>query len=106
MTKEIEHIAQYDSDCERLMSLPGVGPIIASAMVVAIGTGAAFVKGRNIAAWLGLVPRQMSTEDRTILGRITNHGNTYLRMLFIQGARSLAMHPGSWPKHRFGARLE
>jgi transposase len=68
------------------MTIPGLGPIIASAMFAAIG-GAAFTKGRDFAAWLGLVPRQMSTGDRTILGRITKHGNRYLRMLFIQIAR-------------------
>ena len=55
--------------------------------------------------WLGLVPRQMSTGDRTILGRITKRGNRYLRSLFIQGARAVLMHPGSWPKHDFGAWL-
>ena len=69
------------------MTVPGIGPIIASAMVAAIGDGAAFTKGRDIAAWLGLAPRQMSTGDRTILGRITKHGNRYLRMLSIQIAR-------------------
>jgi transposase len=50
------------------MSVPGIGPIIASAMVAAIGTGDAFSKGRDFGAWLGLVPRQISTGDRTILG--------------------------------------
>jgi transposase len=84
------------------MTVPGIGPIIASAMVAAIGDGAAFTKGRDFAAWLGLVPRQTSTGDRTILGRITKHGNRYLRMLFIQGARAIQLHPASWAKHSFG----
>jgi transposase len=53
-----------------------VGPLIASAMVAAIGNGAAFAKGRDFAAWLGLVPNQMSTGDRTILGRISKRGNS------------------------------
>jgi transposase len=53
-------------------------------MVAAIGNGAAFAKGRDFAAWLGLVPKQMSTGDRTILGHITKRGNRYLRMLFIR----------------------
>jgi hypothetical protein len=52
------------------MSVPGIGPIISSAMVAAIGTGEAFSKGRDFAAWLGLVPKQMSTGDRTILGKM------------------------------------
>ena len=72
------------------MTFPGIGPIIASAMVATIGDGAAFTKGGTLPAWLGLVPRQMSTSDRTILGRITKRGNHYLPMLFIQGARALA----------------
>jgi transposase len=70
-------------------------------VVIAIGDGASFAKGRDFAAWLGLVPRQMSTGDRTILGRITKRGNRYLRMLFIQGARAIQLHPASWAKHSF-----
>jgi len=62
----------------------GIG--IGSAMVAAIGNGAAFAKGRDFAAWLGLVPKQMSTGDRTILGR-TKRGNRYLRTMIMQGAR-------------------
>ncbi len=105
VTNEIDIVAKHDPGCQQLMSVPGIGPIIASAMVAAIGNGAAFAKGRNFAAWLGLVPKQMSTGDRTILGRITKRGNRYLRSLFIQGARAVLMHPGSWPKHDFGAWL-
>ena len=53
------------------MTVPGIGPVISSAMVAAIGTGDVFSKGRDFAAWLGLVPRQISTGDRTILGTVT-----------------------------------
>ena len=67
LSTEIGVLARADSGCERLMSVPGIGPIISSAMVAAIGSGDAFSKGRDFAAWLGLVPRQMSTGDRTIL---------------------------------------
>ena len=70
LSDEIEAIARQDASCERLMSVPGVGPIISSAMVAAIGTGDVFTKGRDFAAWLGLVPKQISTGDRTILGKI------------------------------------
>ena len=105
LSGEIAALARQDAGCERLMSVPGIGPIIASAMVAAIGDGAAFAKGRDFAAWLGLVPRQMSTGDRTILGRITKRGNRYLRMLFIQGARAIQLHPASWAKHSFGPWL-
>jgi transposase len=52
----------------------GIGPIISSAMVAAIGNGAAFARGRDFSAWLGLVPKQMSTGDRTILGRLSKRG--------------------------------
>src|SRR5215831_18707565 len=69
LSSEIEALARQDNGCERLMSIPGIGPIISSAMVAAIGTGDAFSKGRDFGAWLGLVPKQLSTGDRTILGR-------------------------------------
>jgi transposase len=67
VTDEIEDLADTDGNCGRLTTVPGTGPIIASAMVAAIGDGAAFTKGRDFAAWLGLVPRRMSTGDRTIV---------------------------------------
>src|SRR5260370_26250665 len=87
------------------MAARGLGPIIASAMVAAIGNGTAFATGRDFAAWLGLVPKQMSTGDRTILGRITKRGNRYLRTLFMQGARVILLRPASWAKHSFGPCL-
>ena len=61
LSAEIEAVARKDAGCERLMSVPGIGPIISSATVAAIGTGDVFTKGRDFAAWLGLVPRQIST---------------------------------------------
>jgi hypothetical protein len=57
VTDEIEALARDDASCRQLMTVPGVGPIIASAMVAAIGNGTAFAKGRDFAAWLGLVPK-------------------------------------------------
>jgi transposase len=86
LSDEIEAIARRDVGCERLMSVPGVGPIVSSAMVAAIGAGDAFAKGRDFAAWLGLVPKQIPTGDRTILGKISKRGNRYLRVLFVQAA--------------------
>jgi transposase len=88
LSSEIEALARQDKGCERLMTVPGIGPIISSAMVVAIGTGDAFWKGRDFGAWLGLVPKQISTGDRTILGKISRRGNRYLRCLFVQAAWS------------------
>ena len=71
LSNEIETIARQDAGCERLMSVPGIGTIISSAMVAAIGAGDVFTKGRDFAAWLGLVPKQISTGDRTILGKVS-----------------------------------
>jgi transposase len=99
LSNEIETIARQDAGCERLMSVPGIGPIISSAMVAAIGAGDAFSKGRDFAAWLGLVPRQMSTGDRTILGRISKRGNRYLRVLFVQAAWVVLIRPKSWERY-------
>ena len=70
LSGEIEALALQDQACSRLMTVPGVGPIISSAMVAAIGTGEVFSKGRDFGAWLGLVPdKDVSTGDRTILGK-------------------------------------
>ena len=80
LSSEIEAFAHQDQHCERLMTVPGIGPIISSAMVAAIGTGDVFSKGRDFGAWLGPVPKQISTGDRTILGSISKRGNRYLRV--------------------------
>ena len=87
LSGEIETFARQDQHCERLMTVPGIGPMILSAMVAAIGAGDVFSKGRDFGAWLGLVPKQISTGDRTILGSISRRGNRYLRALFVQAAR-------------------
>jgi len=99
LSAEIGQIAQHDAGCDRLMSVPGIGPIISSAMVAAIGTGDGFSRGRDFAAWLGLVPRQISTGDRTILGKISKLGNRYLRKLFVQAAWVVLVKPVSWERH-------
>ena len=100
---EIGVLAQDDAGCERLMTLPGIGPIISSATVAAISTGDVFCKGRNFGAWLCLVPKQISTGDRTILGRIIKRGNRYLRTLFVQAARVVLLRPANW--ERYGLKL-
>ena len=106
LSGEIEALAYNDSGCERLMSVPGIGPIISSAMVAAIGAGDVFSKGRDFAAWLGLVPRQISTGDRTILGKISKRGNRYLRVLFVQAAWVVLIRPKSWERHGLKAWIE
>jgi transposase len=99
LSTDIKALADQDPACERLMTVPGIGPIISSAMVAAIGNGAAFSKGRDFGAWLGLVPRQMSTGDRTILGKISKQGNRYLRVLFVQAAWVVLVKPTTWERH-------
>ncbi len=106
LSSEIEVLARRDAGCERLMSVPGIGPIISSAMVAAIGGGDAFSKGRDFAAWLGLVPKQISTGDRTILGKISKRGNRYLRVLFVQAAWAVLIKPRSWDRHGLKPWLE
>src|SRR5262245_45706005 len=71
ISAEIGTLSDNDPASQRLMTVPGIGPIISSAVVAAIGTGSGFKQGRDFAAWLGLVPRQQSTGDRTLLGRIS-----------------------------------
>jgi transposase len=99
LSGEIEAIARQDAGCERLMSVPGIGPIISSAMVAAIGSGEVFSKGRDFGAWLGLVPKQTSTGDRTILGKISKRGKRYLRVLFVQAAWVVLIRPNSWERY-------
>ena len=106
LSSEIEVLARQDAGCERLMSVPGIGPIVSSAMVAAIGTGDAFTKGRDFSAWLGLVPKQISTGDRTILGKISKRGNRYLRVLFVQAAWVVLIKPKSWDRHGLKPWLE
>jgi transposase len=102
MDAEIGEIAKQDASCQRLLTVPGVGPLVATALVAAVGNGAAFSKGREFAAWLGLVPRQCSTGGKPKLLGISNHGNEYLRRLFIHGARSVVARANRG-KHRFGS---
>jgi transposase len=103
VSADIESLAEQDGSCQRLMTVPGIGPIISSAVVAAIGNGTGFTQGRDFGAWLGLVPRQESTGDRTILGKISKRGNKYLRTLFMQAAHVvLVRRPGTamrrlWP---------
>src|SRR5260370_7775536 len=97
VTEEIEVLAHGSESCRQLMTAPGIGPLIASAMVAAIGNGTAFAKGRDFAAWLGLVPKQIATGDRTIHGRIFMPGNPYLRHLLVQDPPPLLLRPAHPP---------
>ena len=106
--------------CRRLMAIPGVGPVTATAVVAPIGNGAEFRKRRSFAAWLGLVPEQHSTGGKQKLLGISKRGNSYLRKLLVHGARAVlqcrdkqsagpqrlaqparsrVLTPTSWPSH-------
>jgi transposase len=106
ITGEIEELSRNEGNCRRLMSVPGIGPVISTAVVAAIGTGEAFDRGRDFGAWLGLVPKQYSTGGRTILGRISKRGSKYLRTLFIQAAKVLLIRPQNWQRYSFGDWLK
>ena len=103
---EIEALARQDQACSRLMTVPGIGPIISSALVAAIGTGDVFSKGRDFGAWLGLVPKQISTGDRTILGKISRRGNRYLRVLFVQAAWVVLVRIKNWEHYGLKSWIE
>jgi transposase len=108
LSVEIGALAQQDKGCERLMTVPGIGPIISSAMVAAIGSGDVFSKGRDFGAWLGLVPNQKSTGGRTILGKISRRGNRYLRSLFVQAAWVVLVKikPEGWERYGLKSWIE
>jgi transposase len=89
MDEVIQQRAREDEACQRLTTIPGIGPVTATALVAAIGNGAAFRKGRDLAAWVGMVPRECSTGGKQKLLGISKRGNAYLRRLFVQGARSV-----------------
>ena len=91
ISAEIDNIGASDANCQRLRQIPGVGPLVATATVAAIGNGAAFHKGREFAAWFGLVPRQHSTGGKARLFGISKRGSSYLRRMFIHGARAVLL---------------
>jgi len=87
--RAMSEAAKQDARSHRLMQLPGIGPITASALVASIGQGHDFHHGRQLAAWIGLVPGQYSSGGKARLGRITKAGDAYLRSLLVMGARSV-----------------
>src|SRR3984893_8123338 len=91
LNHEVEQIASTDAACLRLRQIPGIGPLVATAIVASIGNGAAFRKGREFAAWMGLVPKQHSTGGKAKLYGISKRGNRYLRKILIHGARAVVL---------------
>jgi transposase len=78
-----------DDSCQRLTAIPGIGPVTATALIAAVGNGSAFKRGRDLAAWMGMVPGEHSSGGKQTLLGISKRGNCYLRRLFVQGARSV-----------------
>ncbi len=91
ITDEIERISNEDARCRQLRQIPGFGPLVSTATVAAIGNGAAFRRGRDFAAWVGVVPRQFSTGGKQKLYGISKRGNIYLRRMLIHGARAVLL---------------
>jgi transposase len=90
--KEFAAQAREDEQVRRLMGIPGIDALNATALLEAVGDGRQFRKARDLAAWLGLVPRQHSTGGKTTLLGISKRGNPYLRRLIVHGARSCIAH--------------
>jgi transposase len=89
---ELAALTREDAMARRLATVPGIGVINATALLAAVGDGSAFAKGRDLAAWLGLTPRQHSTGGKTKLLGISKRGNSYLRTQLIHGARAAMVH--------------
>jgi len=92
ISSEIEQYAAGNDTARRLMGVPGIGPLGATAFLAAVGDARRFKRGRDLAAWLGLVPRQHSTGGKNTLLSISKQGNSYLRKLLVHGARSCVLH--------------
>jgi transposase len=86
--EKLEALAATHPECQRLLTIPGIGPLSATALVAAVSDASAFKNGRQFAAWLGLVPRQYSTGGKERLLGISKRGDSYLRKLLIHGARA------------------
>lgn len=100
---ELKHFAAEEPAVQRLMSVPGIGVLTATALYASVGDIHAFKHGRALACWLGLTPREHSTGGRRRLGRISKKGDPYVRMLLIHGARSALL--GALRRERAGRLL-
>jgi transposase len=108
---QIQSCHRENEASKKLAQIPGIGPITASALVASIGDAKSFENGRQLAAWLGLVPRQHSSGGKQVLLGISKRGDTYLRTLLIHGARAVirvaerkAGHADSWLARLMGRR--
>jgi transposase len=101
--KKIDAVFRGSERCQRIATIKGVGPKTATAVVAAIGDGAEFKNGRHLAAWIGLVPRQFSSDDRTTLMGISKRGSQHLRSLLVHGARAVVRTAPSKTDLSFGS---
>lgn len=85
---ELLNYVNNNEDCQRLLGIPGVGPLTASALVASVGRGQAFANPREFAVWLGLTPKHTASGDTSRTTGISKRGDRYLRTLFIHGARA------------------
>jgi hypothetical protein len=97
VTTEIEDLAAKDERARRLMTVPGIGPLVATALLASAGDARQFRKARDLAAWLGLVPRQHSTGGKAVLLGISKRGNSYARRLLVHGSSILSDAPEPIP---------
>jgi transposase len=105
VTRQIEALADREDRARRLMTIPGIGPMAATALLAAVGDGRQFRRARELAAWLGLTPREHSTGGKTTLLGISKRGNRYVRKLLVHGARSCITHMNR-TKDRIGDWLD
>jgi transposase len=105
VSQQIEALAARDDTARRLTSIPGIGALSATALLAAVGDGRQFRRGRDLAAWLGLVPKQYSTGGKATLLGISKRGNPYVRRLLIHGARACVLHLDR-ERDRLGAWLD
>ena len=105
LSRQVNAVADASDSARRLTSIPGVGPLIATALVSAVGDARQFKTARDLSAWLGLTPGQYSTGGKTKLTGISKRGNTYVRTLFIHGARASCQHLDR-SKDRLGVWLD
>jgi transposase len=85
--RDIQKSAKENADCQRFTEIPKVGPVTATALIAAAGNASAFQKGRNLAAWMGIVPREYTTGGKQKLLGVSKRGNGYFRTLFIQACQ-------------------
>lgn len=89
LNAQLKDIFAQNEDCQLLASVPGIGPIVATALLATAPDPKQFKNGRQFAAWIGLTPRQRSSGGKAMLAGITKHGDTYLRTMLVQGSRAV-----------------